>query len=146
MPSKPNRRRCALALGLGLVACREPVSSEGACLSPGRPVEEATEIPLLDLAPEAPPWASALTWYCEEPPPEALLHGTYRSELIWVDGEECDPCDLERIASLALPQVCHGAGPPTLRLLCGPIPVSLHSWQRKGCVYAVATMNNCIVD
>lgn len=54
------------------------------------------------------------------------------------------PCDLERIASHAVTQVCDADGPPTMRLLCGPIPWSLEPWQRKGCVYAVATTSGCV--
>ncbi|WAS91694.1 hypothetical protein [Nannocystis punicea] len=144
MPSKPPRRRCALALGLGLglAACNEPASGGAACLPPGRPVEEAIEIPI-DKAPDAPASASSLWWFCEDPPPEVLLDGRYKTELVWVDGEECDPCDLERIASYATPQVCDSRGP--IRLLCGPIPQQQqpNPWDRKGCVYAVATSSGC---
>ncbi|MDC0716802.1 hypothetical protein [Nannocystis bainbridge] len=143
MRSKPARHRCALALGLGLVACHEP--TDGAtCLPPARPLDDVVEIPLDDIAANAPPWAQTLRWYCEDPPPDELLDGWYTSALIWVDGEDCDPCDRERIASLAVTQVCDAEGPPALRLLCGPIPLSLEPWQRKGCVYAVATTSGCV--
>ncbi|WP_434424373.1 hypothetical protein [Nannocystis pusilla] len=63
--------------------------------------------------------------------------------MIWVEGEECDPCDLEGIAARAPTQVCSSDDSPAIRLLCGPIPWELNPWDRQGCVYAVASSRDC---
>ena len=134
-----------LALALG--ACGPQA---GACLPAARAEPITHEV---TLQPHDEP--VALTWYCEEPPPASLLDGRHRVDLVWVDGEDCDPCDRERIAAAALRQVCGALDSPEdpsaprqapIRLLCGPVPWEGEPWDRKGCVYAVASDTGWICD
>lgn len=85
-----------------------------------------------------------LEWYCVDPPPADLRTGGYHTKLIWVEGEDCDPCDRETIASRAMAQVCADLDTtPPVRLLCGPVDYPHDPWDRKGCVYAVADPGEC---
>jgi hypothetical protein len=136
----------ALALGLG--ACRAKSDTE-ACL-PAANAEPTMYEVTLELYDQT----ASFWWYCDGPPPESLLDGQYLTDLVWVDGE-CDPCDRERIAEAALRQVCGAthvhefpsdANETPVRLLCGPVPWKGNVWDRKGCVYSVATDAGWICD
>lgn len=139
MPSTPRLLVRIAALGLGLGACNGRPSVGAACLPPARADGSFEEVTV-----QVSDGPYAMSWYCEGPPPTELLDGSHRLESIWVEGEECDPCDLEKIAALAATQVCDAEGPPALRLLCGPIPHEGEPWERKGCVYAVASNLGCV--
>lgn len=141
MWTKPRLLGRLFALGLGLCACPGRPSGGEACLPPARADGEHEEFPI-----EVRGVASSLAWFCDDPPPAELLDGSYRTSLIWVEGEECDPCDREKIAGLAVTQVCDGEGPPSVRLLCGPVPREFKAWDRKGCIYAVADSIDCVRD
>lgn len=135
-----GERALALGLALMLAACTGGTNA-GECLPPARASSEPEEI---EYEAEGVQGTQTLWWYCETPPPPELLDGQHRTDLVWVEGEQCDPCDRERIASVALTQVYQEADAPALRLLCGPIPWELQPWDRKGCVYAVASSPNVV--
>jgi len=122
------RSMLTLAFALQLLACDD--AAPGSCLPAARAEPET-------IVGEQP-----LTWYCVDPPPAYVLDGSLSVWSVWVEGESCDPCDLERIAGLAAAQVCSGTTPP--HLLCGPLPFTPQPWERKGCYYAVAAATDCL--
>ena len=131
---------CVLALGLIASGCESP--EPRMCLPAAREDGSSEEIPTTD-----PDRRPSLDWYCADPPPDDLLDGTYYTDLVWValgEGEECDPCDLERIAGAAAAQACSGDRPA--RLLCGPLPDRAYPWEPPGCLYAVAASDGCAVE
>lgn len=126
------RPTLALALALPLLACDE--GEPPTCLPAARDEPEPFEV-------KTPTDTYELLWQCPGSPPAYLLDGSFRVLGVWVEGETCDACDLERIAGLAAAQVCSTTTPP--RLLCGPLPRDAEPWERKGCYFAVAESNDC---
>lgn len=135
MPGTIPAAARALVLALLCAGCES--SGPAACLPPARDEPEEVEV-------TTPKGSYSESWYCEDPPPGELLDGSFEFDLIWVEGEDCDPCDRERIAGVAATYMCEGL--PTVRLLCGPIAYPLNPWDRQGCLYAVAYETGCIID